>query len=74
MIPIHVLKTVLKIFSIHNTPMYFFMFLRKSPFYSKASVPLPDFKEFDGIGGDERNRMRLMFAQIPFDFSFPLPD
>ena len=40
----------------------------------KTDVPLPDFKEFDGIGVDEHNRMRFMFAQIPSDFSFPLPD
>ena len=40
---------------------------------SKAGVPLPDFKEFDGIGVDEHNRMRFMFAQILSDFSFPLP-
>ena len=40
----------------------------------KAGVSLPDFKEFDGIGVDERNRMRFMFAQIPSDFSLPLPD
>ena len=38
-----------------------------------AGVPLPDFKESDGIGVDERNRVRFMFAQIPSDFSFPLP-
>ena len=41
---------------------------------SKAAVSLPDFKEFDGIGVDECNRMRFMFAQIPSDFSLPLPD
>ena len=40
----------------------------------KAGVSLPDFEEFDGIGVDERNRMRFMFAQIPSDFSFPLLD
>ena len=40
----------------------------------KAGVLLPDFKEFDGIGVDEHNRMRFMFAQIPSDFSFPLPN
>ena len=40
----------------------------------KAGVSLPDFKEFDGIGVDERDRMRFMLAQIPSNFSFPLPD
>ena len=39
-----------------------------------AGVPLPDFKEFDGIGVDGRNRMRFMFARIPSDFSFQLPE
>ena len=34
---------------------------------------MPDFKEFDGIDVDERSQMRCMFAQIPSDFSFPLP-
>ena len=42
--------------------------------HCKAGVPLPYFKEFDGIGVDERNRMRFIFAQIPSNFSFPLPD
>ena len=37
----------------------------------KAGVSLTDFKEFDGIGVDERNRMRFMFAQIPSDFFVP---
>ena len=41
---------------------------------NKAGVSLPDFKEFDGIGVDECNQMRSMFAQIPSDFSFLLPD
>ena len=40
----------------------------------KAGVPLPDFKEFDGIGVDGRNLMQFMFAQIPSDFLFPLPN
>ena len=40
----------------------------------KAGLPLPDFTECDGIGVDERNLMRFMFAQIPSHFSFPLPD
>ena len=39
-----------------------------------AGVPLPDFKEFDGIGVDDRNRMRFMFTQNPSNFSLPLPD
>ena len=50
--------------------VYFCVFLL---LYShKACISLPDFKEFDGIGVDERNRMRFMFAQIPSDFLFPL--
>ena len=40
----------------------------------KVGIALPNLREFDGIGVDGRNLMRFMFAQIPSDFSFPLPD
>ena len=40
----------------------------------KAAVSLLDFKECDVIGVEWRHLMRLLFAQIPSDFSFPLPD
>ena len=43
-------------------------------FLTKAGVSLHDFKEFDGIGVGGRNLMRFVIAQIPSDFSFPLPD
>ena len=46
----------------------------RSMLQSKADVPMPVFKKFDGIGVDGRNLMRFMFAQIPSDFSFPLPN
>ena len=39
-----------------------------------AGVPLLDFKEFDAIDADGRNRMQFMFAQIPSDFVFPMPN
>ena len=63
------------------SPFFFFLYkkiisLRKVEchFRYKAGVSLPDFKEFDGIGVDGHNRMQFMFAQIPSDFLFPLPD
>ena len=37
-------------------------------------TPLPDFNEVHEIGADKRYLIRFMFAQIPPDFSFPLPD
>ena len=39
---------------------------------NKASFQLPDFKVFDGLGVDGLNLIRFMFAQIPFDFLFPM--